>query len=260
MTAVLPAPAPAAAGLGTPEREALARDGFVRLSGIAEPAVLEAMRAAYDDAWEAGEDGVTERLRLLRHPAFRDFLDSRSVLAAPRSLFGDHVQLLDLWQTYQPAASRWRKRAYTVPTERDWHRDVTFLGTDPTRPIIVNMLLFLDEVDERTGPTVVLPGSHRARTAAVTEHSTQPHPDEVPVPLGVGEALLFNSSLVHSRGRNRSGQARRGVATLWGYWFVKPVDSHLPLCPVALQDGSPERSRLVGASQPTVDQYLFEGF
>ena len=69
------------------------------------------MRAVYDEAWAAGEAGTTERLHRLRHRAFRDFVDSPSVQAAPRSLFGAHLQLLDLWQTYQPAASRWRKPA-----------------------------------------------------------------------------------------------------------------------------------------------------
>lgn len=261
MTAVLPAASPAADGLGEPQqRDQFVRDGYLRLSGIAEPRVLEAMRGMYDDAWRAGESGITERLHLLRHRAFRDFVDSPSVLAAPRSVFGAHLQLLDLWQTFQPPSSRWRKRAYTVPTERDWHRDLTFLGTDPARPLVVNMLLFLDEVDDRSGPTVVLPGSHRARAAAVAEHSTEPHPDEVAVPLGLGDALLFNSSLVHSRGRNRSGRPRRGVAMLWGFWFVKPVGSELPLCPAATEDGSEQRSRLVGATQPTVDLYLFEDF
>lgn len=260
VTAVLPAALPAAAGLDDDSRAAFARDGYLRLSGIAEPTVLDGMRAVYDEAWAAGESGTTERLHLLRHQAFRDFVDSPSVLAVPRSLFGHHLQLLDLWQTFQPAASRWRKRAYTVPTDRDWHRDVTYLGTDPARPLIVNMLLFLDDVDERTGPTVVLPGSHRARAAAVSEHSTEVHPEEVAVPLARGDALLFNSSLVHSRGRNRSGRARRAVALMWGYWFIKPIGTELPLCPGATEGAAEERLRLIGVAQPTVDQYLFDPF
>ncbi|WP_283133079.1 phytanoyl-CoA dioxygenase family protein [Rhizohabitans arisaemae] len=247
-------------GLTLEQRSALEDLGFVKLTNIADHSMLDAMRDTYDRAWDEGESGITERLHLLRYAAFREFIDSASALAAPRSVYGAHLQLLDYWLTYQPGASRWRTPKYTVPTERDWHRDVSFVGADPARPLTLNMLLFLDDTKDRSGPTVVLPGSHRSRYAAVSEHSTEPHPDEVAIPLEYGEALLFNSHLVHSRGRNRSNRPRRGVALLWGFWFIKPTGAELPICPEAVTDASEDRLRLLGLSQPTVDLYLFEGF
>lgn len=249
-----------AIGLASTERDALGEAGYVMLHGMADESSLQAMSQAYEKAWKAGEEALTERLRLLRYPAFRAFIERPQVQAAPRAVFGDHVQLLDYWLTFQPAASRWRSRTGSVPTDRDWHRDVSFLGGDPRRPIILNMLLFLDDVDERSGQTVVLPGSHRNRWSVVSEHATERCRDEVAVPLLRGDALLFNSQLVHSRGRNRSNRPRRGVAMLWGYWFIKPVDADLPVCAAGVEGASDAMLSLLGVRQPTVDQYLFEAF
>ncbi len=246
-------------GLSEADRRTLAEVGYVVLADLVDPASLAAMRATFDEAWADGETGITERLRLLGYPAFREYVDQESLQAVPRSIFGGHLQLLDCWLTYQPPASRWRTRKYTAGTERDWHRDFTFVGADPGRPLIVNMLLFLHD-SEQAGPTVVLPGSHRQRSAVMSEHSTDPHPDEVEVALRAGDVLLFNSHLVHSRGRNLSRAPRRAVAMMWGYWFVKPVDMHLPLCPGALEGASEDRLRLLGVEPPTVDLYLFESF
>ncbi|MFI6522289.1 phytanoyl-CoA dioxygenase family protein [Spirillospora sp. NPDC050679] len=234
-------------------------EGFTLVKSCVDPGTLEALRAEYLDAWNA-VDAPEERLGLLRWPAFRRLLADTSVRAVPRSLFGGHLQLLDLWLTFQPAARRWRRTPGAVRTERDWHRDLSFLDASPARPLALNTLFFLDGTDGPAGATVVLPGSHRARRAAVGEHATAPHADEVAVPMDPGDLLVFNSHLVHSRGRNDAARPRRGVAMLWGFWFLKPVDSHLPLCPAATAGASEELLAVVGHRQPTVDQYLFEDF
>lgn len=245
-------------GLAADQRITLAESGYLRLPRRVASSLVVDLRAVYDEVLDTEESVNTERLRLLRWAPFRQLLDSAEVLGPAQDMFGNHLQLLDMWLTHQPAAG---DAQTSVPSERDWHRDLTFLGADPTRPLMMNMLMFVDDVDEPHGPTVVLPGSHLSRRVdGVREHGTARHADEHAVPLAAGEILFFNSSLVHSRGVNTSPHPRRGVAMLWGPWFVKPVDSHLPVGPGARVEATRERLQIVGVLQPTLDQYLFDPF
>lgn len=71
----------------------------------------------------------------------------------------------------------------------------------------------LDDFTPSNGPTRVVPGTHRLRTA-IPKSLAQPlahHPEEVLVTGRAGSVLLFNGHLWHSGTRNQSGAPRRAV-------------------------------------------------
>ena len=80
----------------------------------------------------------------------------------------------------------------------------------------------LTEVLEEMGPLEVLPGSHRSQPATAATASQLPQP----LPVGVGDAVVYDAALRHRGGANRSRQPR-----VYFYVSVMAPDG---CCPVGL--------------------------
>jgi hypothetical protein len=247
------------ARLGDHDYQQLIRDGFVHLDSLLEPAQLEEMRAVFDDAWMAG-DTISEGIRcwILAWEPFRAVLRSPPLLSILEVLFQGQAQLLDYYPNYQasmnPMAAGPDEQA---PALRDWHRDFTFVRDPDGLPLMITVLMFIDDIYAEMGPTLVLPGTHRVPAAVVPRHDQSPRPDEQPLPVRAGQALVLNSAIIHSRGLNRSDHPRRGIVLNFGYWWMKPWDADLPL-PEDLRNGMPtDLEYLLGLSCPADNLYLF---
>jgi len=116
--------------------------------------------------------------------------------------------------------------------------------------------MFMDDIQAGTGPTLVLPGTHKVPALVVPRHDSTPQAEEIPLPLRAGEILVLNSSIIHSRGLNTSDRPRRGIVLNFGYWWMKPWDIDLPL-PQDANTGIPaETERLLGLRCPGDNLYL----
>lgn len=100
------------------------------------------------------------------------------------------------------------------------HRDPTFV--DERRFRSVGIWCAVDEVDRSRGTLEVLPGSHRPDGEVrvhQSEHNLLPtlRPEVEQrfeaIPLGAGEAIVYDHSLVHRSGPNRGPNARVAVMT-----------------------------------------------
>jgi ectoine hydroxylase-related dioxygenase (phytanoyl-CoA dioxygenase family) len=97
-----------------------------------------------------------------------------------------------------------------------WHRDTPYQHYVSTRPLAITTLTVVDEFNEKTGGTVLLPGSQK--------HEEYPSADfrkkhSVQVSANPGSVMVFNSMMYHRAGYNKSDNIRRAIVQL----FVNPL-------------------------------------
>jgi hypothetical protein len=232
----------------------LSCEGYLRLGPFLEPDEIDAMRAAFDAAWAAGDaDSPRTRCWILAWPPFRAILRSGRLLSMLDVIFDGQAQLLDYYPNYQPPATM---RTVHVSGQRDWHRDFTFVRNPDGLPLMITVLIFMDDIGDDAGPTLVLPGTHRTAEKVIPRHDSSPQPDERPLPVQAGEVLVLNSSIIHSRGLNVSDRPRRGIVLNFGYWWMKPWDMDLPLPAGMLAGITTEMEHLLGLRCPGDNLYL----
>jgi hypothetical protein len=258
--------------LGEDQLRGFERDGFLTVDSCVPSALIERTVGVFDAVWDTCEvawakalepSGAGVRQPVMTHPECVEFVDSAELLAAPRQLLGEQTQLVDYFPVYQ-APRRWPSGEEREPEtgwirvpERGWHRDFSFATRRGDAPVMVTLLLFLDQIGEEQGPTLVLPGTHLDPEPPADLETKLPHRDEVKVPLPLGSALMLNGSVLHSHARNRSATPRRGLVMMFAYWWVKPKAGELPLPDAALAGASPERRRLLGLEQPAADLFIY---
>jgi hypothetical protein len=97
------------------------------------------------------------------------------------------------------------------------HRDIRTYFRGP--PLMVNMLVMLDDFTEQNGATLVLTGSHHISERPSDEFFLR-YADRF---LGrAGDIVLFDSNVWHSAGINRSSTSRRALTLTWSRPLVKP--------------------------------------
>jgi hypothetical protein len=62
-------------------------------------------------------------------------------------IFGGQAQLLDYYPNCEPAAATPAGHVHeSVPGERDWHRDFTFVRSPDGSPLMITVLIFMDDI------------------------------------------------------------------------------------------------------------------
>ena len=101
--------------------------------------------------------------------------------------------------------------------QSSWHRDLPYQNWTSSEPLACNVYYCLDDFNNETGATFVLPYSHQFN-AAPSVHYMERHAVQVQAPAG--SVILFNSMLFHKAGYNKSkDKIRRGV----NHVYVKPI-------------------------------------
>ena len=141
----------------------------------------------------------------------------------------------------------------TTPGTADqhWHRDspwpmdpdLTPYGSTPAQ---INCGYFLDDITAANGPTVLLPGSHRALFRPPDSHVK--FPDEVHATVRAGTAVLFDGHLFHRGAANHSSLPRRVVLMCYqNAWMKSREKFDGPRTIKIREEGSSERKLLLGA-------------
>jgi Phytanoyl-CoA dioxygenase (PhyH) len=102
------------------------------------------------------------------------------------------------------------------------HRDVRVFTGD--FPLMLNMLVMLDDFTPDNGATWVLPGSHRA-SEKPEEAFFFEHAEQLCAPAG--SVVLFNSNLWHAAGKNDTHLPRRALTLTWSKPLMKPQFDYL---------------------------------
>lgn len=98
-----------------------------------------------------------------------------------------------------------------------FHRDVRTYAGD--FPLMLNMLVMLDDFSVDNGATRVLPGAHRVRERPSEDYLLA---NSVHVTGRAGTVLLFDSNLWHAASPNRNGEPRRALTLTFTRPFMKP--------------------------------------
>jgi len=227
------------------ERESFLENGFLLAKGVLDTALLAQVRNEFEQIWAT--DGRANQLVLLKHQTFIDLIEHPPILDRHAAIFGRQTQLLQYDFLRQDTESDFPLRA--------WHRDFSFPGE---RPLSINTIVYLDKMDDDSGPTFVVPGSHRSDELPPTDSREQPHANEVPVYAEPGDAVFVNSAVWHSGSRNQSQGLRRGIYMYYGYWWLKRYESGFTLPPECLEGASAARLRLLGYRMPDRDLHIYD--
>jgi ectoine hydroxylase-related dioxygenase (phytanoyl-CoA dioxygenase family) len=235
----------------------------VRISGhtvvrkLVEPDFLRSARERLDRAYaaQAAEIGGEDRLRrineanlvrcvLAQDPFFIETATHPRILSLMAVLLGEYFILQQQNGVINPPSGRHHQAA--------WHRDLPYQHFVSSRPLAVSVLWCLDEFNEETGGTWVLPASHKTEQSPSEEYVTAHARGVV---ANAGDALVFDSMLFHRAGNNRSGRLRRGLNHVYALPFLKQQISF----PRALQGrlaDDPVLSRLLGYDSEPADNPL----
>ena len=222
------------------------REGAVVLEGVLDQSQTNRVREELSPFLDAGATGVdefggfsTKRIGALmaRSPACRELALAREVLAAcDRYLqpYCDGYQL-HFTQAVQIGPGQGAQLL---------HRDRGVWGKYLNRSVETQFstIWAIDEFSADNGSTQVVPGSH------LWEAGREPRPDEiVQAVMRPGSVLLYNGSVLHGGGQNKTDASR--LAVLLHYcpsWLRQEENQYLSCPPEIARDLAPELRALMG--------------
>jgi hypothetical protein len=246
--------------LATPDEIAtLARDGYLVRERLLPMAEIERLRSALDETVVRDErletmggrafGGIFIRHLMDKHPAFLEFLKFQPTLSIARAMFGPYVQLRGFTgRVCYPD---------TPNQESEWHFHQRLIP-DPipawfSRPQTMDVLLYLDDIDDRNGPLCVVPGSHTWLEQDQPADDFSDHPDQIVLRLPAGSCVFCHGSLWHRAMPTQPGSTIRRLL-LFGYgpgWMKPSIYGEQPkdaLTTELLKDADQETRELLGAA------------
>ena len=207
----------------------LASDGFFIQEGLITEPLLSQLREALDEvaARERAEEAVTinksirfggQFVRHLfdKHPVFLELLKFAPTLSVARSAMGPLVR----------ARLSARISFPNEPNQQvEWHVH-TAPPPDPmpslySFPHSLDVLIYLDAVNEANGMLYVLPGSHQQFDGAIKANDFDDKPGQIAVTLQPGAGVFIHNHLWHrATPTTPQGTVRRLLAlTYYPAWF-----------------------------------------
>lgn len=244
------------------ELAGLQRSGYLLRPGLFTGDALERLRAALDrlEAAERDIHGPGEGLStsrefgglFLRHlmdkdAAFLDLLRFPPTLSVARAMLGPLVQVRGMTAriTYPGQANQ----------ETHWHQHLRVVSTPLppwfSRPHGLDVLAYLDDLDEATGPLCVLPGSHDALDREPPPRLWEDLPGQEVLRLRAGDAVLMHSNLWHrARPTTPTGRKRRLLLYSYAPTWLRPApygrQPERGLTQALLEGEDPEAQELLG--------------
>lgn len=227
-------------------RRGLFPDSLVRAFGDA----LDRVSAAEIDDPKTellGNNGHYLRNLMDKDPIFTEVLKNRVALSIGRAVLGPQV-----WFDIEG-----RIAFANVPGQKvDWHIHLRVVP-DPLPPFFayphaLHCLLYLDDVDETSGPICLLPGSHRWLHYDVPPGDSTDKPGQVVLPVEAGHCLFMHGNLWHRTLPSGSNCSKRRLL-LFGYtpsWIRSDLARGIKVEPTTTEElrrtGDREMRELLG--------------
>lgn len=128
-------------------------------------------------------------------------------------------------------------------TAQPIHADDMVIPLDkPHRPIVCNSMWALTDFTEANGATRLVPGSHLKGNPEYGGGY-----ESIPAEMSKGSVLIWEGSLWHGGGANRTGERRTGIAMNYCAGFIRQQENQqLGLSPDTVRGFSPRLQELVG--------------
>lgn len=206
------------------------RDGFLVLPNAIAPdqaqRLIEATeRIASDEGMKPGASGMFLRHLMDKDEAFVELLDHPQFLPVARLMLGPMVRAL-------PVTAR-----IAVPGAEsqsvDWHIHQRLVPKPMpaffSLPIVIDTLIYLDDVDEETGPLQVVPGSHLITDHGIADHSAD-QDGQVTLMPRAGDAIMMHGNVWHRAlpTTERGHRRRLIIFPVAPAWVELPSFGHRP--------------------------------
>ena len=185
------------------EIAALVRDGYLIRECLLPSREIATLRAAMDET-VAGDTnletmggkafgGIFIRHLMDKHPAFLGLLKFAPTLSIARAVFGPYVQNRGLTgRVVYPDSPN---------TATEWHFHQRLIP-DPMppwlmRPQTLDVLLYLDDITDVSGPLCVVPGSHNWLEVDMPAHNHGDLPGQKIIKVPAGSVVLCHGALWH---------------------------------------------------------------
>ena len=235
--------------------------GFVYLPGLLAPAMIEHVRSAFEALREQHRVLVEqERQRGARFvdlpsifdadPVFVDLVDLPALLPLLRATVGEDLALNETSaRLFFPGPT------FTSP----FHSDVArVLGIDhaQTPNLLVKLHVFFEDLAPDQGCLAFIPGSHRLPPLHVNPHrpSLARSAAVKRIVPRAGDAVLFNTHVLHMAEDNRTPDVRTSLIYTYGHFWMKAFPSASP-SDLSQFPGCPQRQQLFGVDLPGVNHY-----
>ncbi|GAB4454912.1 MAG: hypothetical protein OHK0029_10180 [Armatimonadaceae bacterium] len=230
-------------------------NGFLVVRQALSPDELAGVREAADNAealWRADPTRLGVRTEVLEQVQAPIEYDDRllallwhpHVFPLVRALLGDDVSMVDNDYFITPPR--------TPRTHANWHHDVGMHGVyHPRSLLMVKVFFLLTDVNENSGGTAMVPGSHRFPLDFKFPDVADPKqmPGSVQMTGKAGDAYLFNGRTYHCAVNNDSDEPRRVLIYNYGHFWMKIWQGYEPsqrLVEEAKASGDRVRMQLLG--------------
>jgi ectoine hydroxylase-related dioxygenase (phytanoyl-CoA dioxygenase family) len=221
-------------------------EGYAVLEGAAEPGMveeaIETVSRLERDLGVKPADNLFEGFKtkrvynlLARGRIFERFVESEPVLAAVEALLGKGF----LVSTVSSIAIEPGEVAQPIHAD-----DMLVPLPRPHVPLTCTVMWALTDFTEGNGATRIMPGTHKRPDAPQLPGHYE---DAVACEMKAGSALVYNGSMWHGGGANRTGMRRLGLAI--GYcvgWMRQQENQQLGIPREIAKTFSPRLRRLVG--------------
>jgi len=209
---------------------ALEQEGFIVRERLIQGELLERLRQAADEIeaeelknQKAGEEGgfggLFVRNLIDRHPTFLEMLRFEPTISVARAVLGPQVQvhasvLRVAYPELQNQQVEWHFHQRVVPDPQP-----AFFY----RPVVLDNLIYLDDITLESGPLVVLPGTHHV-DEDIPNGDFSDKPGQVVVTVPAGSCVTSHSGLWHKAMPTVGGGKRRLLILGYSPVWMKQID------------------------------------
>lgn len=209
------------------ELDAFATAGYLVRLGVVAGDLLAQLRTTVDEV-SAGHIGVGGRFGGVcirhcfeRHRGFHPLIDHAPTVAIARAMLGPAVQVRLSARITEPSP---------LLQQTVWHLHQSPVLPTPlprwfTYPHSMDVLVYLDDVDEASGALAVLPGSHQPLDHWPDSDDYADKPGQVLLLPRAGDAVFLHNNLWHRALPTRpDGRLRRMLALTYSPCWMHQVD------------------------------------
>lgn len=202
--------------------EEIMQKGYTILKNLLDQESLPRWRKMIDETYQRQENAfgkeqltAIQELDVCRAPIlydrhFIDLAENDTVIAIVKQILGEWF-ILNLQNAII-------NRPGTIHHQSSWHRDFPHQNFVISRPIGINALYAIDDFNENTGGTMLLPFSHKSEKIPSINYMAE---NSITANAPAGSVILFDVMLFHKAGKNSSNIIRRSVNHLYTIPIIK---------------------------------------
>jgi len=227
--------------------------GFCHVRKIIPPSVVKSAGEAFERARRldepapgAGRGAYFDLPSILdAGEPFIDLVDLPQLFPLLVELIGEDIQL-----NHTMARLFYPGPTFTSPFHSDL-KNVIGLSHENSPTFLVKVHYYLDDLSEDQGCLAFIPGSHRYPASKPNPKNLDPGNDDLVVKIvpQAGDAIIFNTHVLHMALDNTSTQVRRSLIYAYSHFWLKTYRSGAPTDLARFTD-NPQRMQLFGVEEP----------